>query len=656
MVRKVMIVISAVLFVGGMSLWAGGQTGVEAEEESVVAMAGKYNEAPMLAEMVAKGELAPVDQRLPKEPFALAPLEEVGRYGGTIRVYSLDPNPWGDLQEEPERGNFFLRMLDDGTIVGDLAESYEFSDDARKITLVLREGLKWSDGEPLTADDVLFMYEDLHWEENVGTIGMQGLVKRVIKLDPYTVRFETDQPFPGIVQQFMDWGGSDWAAIAPKHYLQKWHIKYNTEADELAKEQGYDNWYEAVNHALAFAPRTDLDMPTTQPWIFKEATSDTKLFERNPYYHTVDTDGNQLPYIDKILTQVVDREVYHLKIISGEADVAFSFTSLENFTLYKESEASGAYRVVTLPGRAGSEAGFGFNQNHPDPVLGELLRNVMFRRALSLAINREEINKVIYFGLAVPRQGTVLSWNSYYKEEWGRNYADYDPGEANRMLDEIGLTKRDGDGFRIGSDGKTVNLLIESKTNQPLATELELVKEYWDAVGVKTTLKLEEPPLWRERRFAPDHAVMAHPMVDSDEISNYNGPGIYSPSAPNLGWAIPWNLWLPANEDVQSGRKTLADFEGGKLPGVEPPEQIKEMYDLFQRRKQTTLFSEEYKEISTRIYDIHAEELYMVGTVGMAPTVFIAKNNIGNIPKQYPLWACCSVVLNYYANQFFFKS
>jgi peptide/nickel transport system substrate-binding protein len=242
---------------------------------------------------------------------------------------------------------------------------------------------------------------------------------------------------------------------------------------------------------------------------------------------------------------------------------------------------------------------------------------------------------------------------SFYKEEWGNSFAEYDPARANRLLDEIGLTEKNRDGFRLLSDGNLLQLTIVYWL--PNTEELELVKEFWEAVGVKTEIKYQEPPLWREKRFDPERTVVAHSMVDSDEISHYNGPGIYRPDRPNLGWAIPWDSWLTANDAVQAGTQTLSDFEGGKLPGIEPPDEIKEMHAAYQRIQKTALYSDEYTRLSQRIYDLHAENLYMIGTVGLAPTIFIAKETIGNIPDQYPPWACCSVVLNYYANQLYFK-
>ena len=306
------------------------------------------------------------------------------------------------------------------------------------------------------------------------------------------------------------WNGSDWVSYHPRHYLEKWHINHNPKAEEVAKEEGFDTWWEALYAHYWWAPLTDIDKPTLQPWVLTETTTERKVFERNPYYWKVDTAGNQLPYIDGVIAAIVDKEVYQLKVISGEADVAYVQTSFEDFSLYKENEARGDYRVIPVPGIYGSEVMFGLNQNDPDPALRTLFQDLRFRRALSLAINRAEINDIVYYGLLVPRQATILPSASFFEEEWAQANAAYDTDGADALLDEMGLTARDGDGFRIGEDGQAVLLLVEYSTGELVdpTTTLELVKEYWEAIGLKVLL--------------PIHTFSAGPVHDylSDQCRN----------------------------------------------------------------------------------------------------------------------------------------
>lgn len=488
-------------------------------------------------------------------------------------------------------------------------------------------------------------------------------VTRIEKIDDYTVRMEMDEPSPLIPVKMTSWIGGSWVSFQPKHYLEKWHIKYNPKADELAKKEGFENWWEAFYYHYWWVQQKDLNKPTLQPWVFKKFTTTYKVFERNPYYWRVDATGNQLPYIDQIVCTVVDSEVYQMKVISGEADVAFMHTTLANYSLYKENEEQGGYRVVEIPGVMGSDLALGINQNKPDPKLRKIYQDVKFRQALSLAINREEINDSIYFGLAVPRQATVLPSCTYYKEEWEEAYAQYDLDEANRLLDEAGLTKRDRDGFRIGPDGEPLLLLIEygiagtGGGGGDVTAPLELVKEYWEAVGLMVLLKGEEPSFFSERRGSPDHSVIAISLLCSEEISNYvNEAGDWNVcQAGDLGWAPTWGQWQRAKIEVETGKKTLEDFEGGNLPGEEPPEEIKKLQEWVRQRNQAKLGSRDYTELSQKIFDFHAKKVFMIGTVGMSPTLYIAKKNIGNVPKAYRPGQGAPLTLNWQGVQLFFK-
>ncbi len=611
-----------------------------------------YNESPMLRVMVAAGELPPLEERLPEVPAVLEPLEEIGRFGGTVRVFSTDPNPWNDLDTSPKITGSLLGFPKDKLVPEpNLALGYELSEDNMTFTLYLRKGVKWSDGVPFTVDDIMFMLEDMIWHEQVSTYPQHQGVERLVKIDDYTIRFELRTPNPMIRYTMTGFGGSEWTTFMPKHYLKKWHIDYNPEADELAKEEGFETWYDCLDFHMDWAPINDINKPTLHPWVLKEFTTTFKVFERNPYYWKVDTAGNQLPYIDRIVSTIVDREVYHLKIITGETDIAYFKTSFANYPLYKESEEEGNYRVVLIPSKNASEVAFSFNQNHPIPELRELNQDVRYRRALSLAINRQEISDSVYFGLAIPFQVTkVLPTDSHYKKSWGESYIEYDPEEANRLLDEVGLTERDKNGFRIGPDGETLLLLLEYRNEN--VTVLELVKEYWEAVGVKVLLKGLAGGLWGLCKSYIEHDVLVFGLLGVADIGGSGGPVF---GYTGIDFAVAWGHWLEAERDIEEGRKTLADFEGGVLPGEEPPDEIKQLREWQKLRGQTEIESEEFWELTGKMLDWQAENLPIIGTVGMAPRIYIAKKNIGNVPTAY--WTGDSWMgdLSFAAIQLFFK-
>ena len=646
------LVMAALLITG--TAWAAGQEdggGSEMAAAATVA-SGTYNEAPMLSAMVASGELPPVDERLPVEPMVLE-VAEIGNYGGTFFVFATNNSPWNDLTEEPSRGSFVLRMGLEGDIGPDVAKDYLLAPDNMSLTLFLREGMKWSDGAPFTAHDFTFRFYDMIKQEEVETWGIRSQVDNVVAVDDYTVRYEFDRPFPAFLLDMVHWRSTDWMLYSPKDYLSKWHIAYNEDANTVAKEEGFENWGEAFNHHASVVPTHDLDRPRIDPWMFTEQTTTIRAYVRNPFFHQVDQAGNQLPYADKIVSELVEKETYDLKIIAGEADVAFLSATLDNYTLYKQNEEAGNYVVKLIPGVEGNEGAYGFNLNHPDPVRRELYHNLKFRQAMSLGIDRDEVNRVAFSGFATPRHASVLPGTSFYQAEWAENhpYARYAPDEANRMLDELGLT-RGSDGLRRDSEGRKILLTIEysSIIHQGIALGHELVKEFWEDLGFEVQVKEVGGNMWFERTQAPDTDVISH-AVHGIEMYTF----LSRDMAGFQSHAPVWWLWFEANERVEAGLASLDDFEGGVLPGEEPPDEIKEMLTLARKRINLVYNSEEYFDASTRFHQWMADNLYTIGTVGMSPMVFIARPNIGNTPDvPYP-WFEESLNLNHFAAQFFYK-
>ena len=590
-----------------------------------------YNEAPMLQERVAKGLLPPVEERLPENPQVVQVVERIGDYGGIIDSSSIAADsllgPHNFLM-----GEGMLRTdTDYSTIVPNMAESWELSDDAMTLVLHLRKGVKWSDGHPFTADDILFWWEDVELNEELRPAGPNrrvwqpgGEPMKVRKIDDYTIELSFAKPHPLILRNLAHGHGMTMLNF-PKHYLKQFHPKY-TPMEELEKmvaaTDAFDEWYQLFWDKARndFAVSLDLGCPTLDAFVLVEREPGMLRFERNPYYWKVDAEGNQLPYIDGVRVHKASNiTTVNAKIITGEEDFNGFHTSLQQLTTYKQYEEQGDYRILLYNGTFGTEVLIQFNQTWEDPVWQQLARDVRFRRAMSLAIDRDEINNTLYFGLGEPRNTSVLSNSVAYEEEFARSYAYYDPDEANRLLDELGLDKRDSAGFRLRPDGKRMSIVIEyCEADTPKTPTLELVKAHWDAVGVHTTLKLISNTLESERAMANQIQVGIHHADRSTDPLFFTEPYWYAPI--QYGWEQnTWPLW--AQWYTTSG-----------TAGEEPPEHVRYLIDIYERM-QTTTDEDERIELGKELLRQQAENLWTLGTVGSAPFVIIVKNNLRNVPE-----------------------
>ena len=583
-----------------------------------------FGEAPMLAAMVAAGDLPPVEERLPEEPLVFNVFEGIGAYGGTLKAASIgteytELTPIRGLAGAVQTANRGPGSPID--IVPYAHKGWEMSEDQKTVTMYLRRGMKWSDGHPYTADDVMFSFEDFllieefpsGWRRNGW-----GPMSHAEKVDDFTVRLHYTDPFPTLPGWYEFWGG--WQPHSyPKHYLSKYHAKYNENADALAKEEGYDNWVRAVWQKQASTSDFrvgDLNTPSVNPWNHEEITTTYVLHVRNPYHFAIDPAGNQLPYIDRLRVETVaDAETLNLKVISGELSVAAIGLSTPDFPLFKENEESGDYQTLMWPRAAGAESFYAFNLTHQDPVQREIFQDVRFRQAMSLAIDREEINKVLFFGLAVPRQAAMDPENSFYKEEWATRYAEYDPDTANRLLDEMGL-ERGGDGFRLRPDGEVLTAQIVIPLEWPSHVAIsELVAEYWGDVGVKVDPRSYSIDLVVERLTTNDYDVSVWFLRRTNASKGYLPSNKFTS---NDGWyATQWWAW----------------HHSGGEQGEEPPDAFKEFFKLADQWY-ITADKAERDRIATQLFDFASEQVLLIGTVGYAPVPVVVNNHLGNFPRD----------------------
>ena len=575
---KHVLMMVALLVAGSGLAVAGGQQDASAASASaapaaVASGAGGYLEAPMLAERVAAGELPPVNERLPENPLVLtqersaAPdglLDElkIGHYGGTVRLVNLAPNfapemyfmtietllarPGWISMEHPLTGNIF--------------ESYEISPDKTTFTFQMRRGMRWSDGEPLTTEDVAFYHEDILHNElltpNIGSRYRSGLaptgdVYQFEVIDDYSWRITFSEPTPG----FLDEVNKPWldytVFIQPKHYLAQFHADY-ADADELDKKVAdadllSDEWPRLFNLKMLtpWEGKTPdvVDIPVLHPWVVTSSSPTQTIFERNPYYFKVDAAGNQLPYIDGIVsTKVEGSEGANLKIIAGEVDLADELAKISSLPLYRENEGNG-YRALGS-GVPYNPVVHAFNFAYEDPLWRELAGDLRFRTALNLAINRDEIIDAVYYGFASPPVWVP---------------AEFNPEEANRLLDEVGLDKRDNDGWRLGPDGERFEINLEVAAHLPDTVPAnELIAEHYKAAGIFTTLKVVEIGLLFEHRNAN--------QLQIDTVWNEaTTMHAFGHARSHLIHHIPpWNQW----------------YNTGGTAGEAPPDWFQELYEL----------------------------------------------------------------------------
>ena len=640
-----------------------------ASSDDAPAMDGTFSESPVLAEMVAGGDLPAVDERLPTEPAVMEPIDSVGTYNDTIFVFTPSNEPWNTLQEETERGSYLGYIRADNTVVGNLAKDFDLADDFMSLTIHLREGAQWSDGHPFTADDIVFAFEAYHFDSRVSG-GSQpywlNKVRRAIKVDDHTVRLETDEPYPVMLAKMGEPAGGDWHAYLPKHYMEQFHIDYNPDANALAEEIGYESWelaFDAHDWEFENGYRHLIEdgevRPTMQPWMLVEVSDTTKVHQRNPYYWKVDEAGRQLPYIDRIVTGISDPETINLKIIAGEVDLDYGSVSVNNFALYKENEAAGGYTTRELQLQGDARVAFTVNQTFDDPIKQPIFQDRNFRLALSLAINADEINETVFFGLGRPMAFPVVG-TSFHMDKWDSNPADaYDVEEANALLDAVGLDQKDGDGWRLGSDGNPFILTMEGPSGGEAATQiaaLELMKEYWEAVGLQTEIKISDGALFTERRNGNLVEIIITPFTLGSEARQYMiDREFWAHGSHGLDWATLWGDWLMASVQVEEGTRSVDEFEGGVLPGEEPPQIYKDLFQWNEDRSKTVLGSPEYVEVSQKIFDFHYENLLMQGVVGGMPSLVIAKDNLTNVPKGFFGSAIWFGDLNIESDQLYFK-
>jgi peptide/nickel transport system substrate-binding protein len=587
--------------------------------------AGSAQEAPGLAEQVSAGTIPPVDERLPQDPMAIQPFEEIGQYSQDVhRVLKGASDLTGYRVIVRDNLVCWNYGTGDITIENNLASKWDLSSDGTEYTFYLRKGLSWSDGQPLTADDLMFYYEDMLLNTEMTPtfptwLSSGGEPGTFEKVDDYTVKMTFPSPY-SILPMYLCFRAGTVDTFCPKHYLEQFHPAY-ANADELAKavsDAGFDEWFQLFADRNEYTVNTEV--PVAKAWqVTVPFPGQQMVSERNPYYWKADSEGKQLPYFDQLVNDyAADNEAVALKIVSGEVDFQYRSVGYADFSLFKENEANGDYRVLEWIG--GSWPCVYVNQSVKDEALRELFQQRDFRHALSYGINRQEVNDLMFYGKAIIGNPVAWEGDPYWLPEFNHTAIDFDTAKANELLDGIGLDQRDSDGYRLRPDGQRLELTMTcypSEMGVPAIDIFNKVAEYWDTnLGIKSTAEEVERSLWSERALAGDLMMASYDIANLLWVID---PLWFVPVAPSTYWAPLYGLWYST---------------GGK-GGEEPPQEYMQLIDWYE---QLTAEPDQQKqiELGQQILRQHDQEVYVIGVVKLPFQPMIKHNTIVNVLEKAP--------------------
>lgn len=601
-----------------------------------------FKESPDFAKRVAAGQLPPVAQRIGQDPLVIKPLHSTGHYGGQFRRAYLGV-------ADNQNGALFCGGPDtllyaDYTgkkVVPNLARAFELSDGDRVLTLHLRRGMKWSDGKPFTADDIIFWRQDVNLTNGLGGTGTQALKAggkdvTVKKIDDLTVQFISAVPnplLPAALYEQTDLGGLAGngkllaGGYAPMHYLSQFHPKYTSmaQATKLAKAAGFQDWTAYFTDRMSWESNPQL--PALTPWVVSRAISSPPWeLTANPYSIWVDADGNQLPYIPKVtLTNAEDIQVVNLGMVAGQYDFQDRSLTVPNLPVLIKNQKRSKYTVHRAPSE-GMDFGIRINLGYSkDKVLGDLLREVDFRRALSMGIDRDQVNQAFALGTSVPSATMVAADSPYFPgADWRQKWATLNVKQANSLLDGLGLTKRDSSGFRIRPDGKG-RILLDYQSPPVFADFVamgEMIKKQWTQIGIDLNVQSTAPNLIIQRALANELMLSGHLTGTTDPFLS---PDIFLPTNTN-------------NYPAMIGITYAKWFASGGKSGEAPPKSLdllKQAMTLYQQGLQAP--DAKRIAIGKQLFQMHADQVWSIGVLGFGLIffgVYCTNDKLVNVPNR----------------------
>lgn len=586
----------------------------------------KLIDSPFFKDRVEKQQLPDITQRVPKQPL-VADLEArsrvPGRHGGDIRTLVSGVR---DLRYITVYG--YTRLVgynEKLELKPDLLADIEV-EGGRIFTLTLREGHRWSDGKPFTTEDFRYYWQDMANNKMIAPSGppevyyVEGELAKFEVLDERRVRFSWSQPNERLLPFWAQPGKV--FAYAPAHYLKQFHAKYTPESEikKLIAENKVRSWAALHNRKDDPYENGNIDMPVLTPWkVVTKGPASRYIFERNPYYHRIDPEGRQLPYVDRILVDLAAGGLIAAKANAGETDLQGRGLSMVDAGVLKEGEKLNGYRTLLWPYARGSAYALYPNLNTNDPEWRKLNRDLRWRRALSHAIDRRIINNALLFGLGREVGNSLDPHSPLYSEAAAKMHMSYDPAQANRLLDEIGLKQRDSLGIRLLPDGRRVELLVElNGGDSDMLDALQLIAETWAEVGVKLIAKPQDRTILRQRSYTGQTV-----MVMSTGLDN---------SVPTA--AMPPIELAPAIQDNYAWPKwgQHVETKGKSGEAVDMPE-AKTLLDDYSEWRTADDMAEK-TAIWKRMIASYAANLWTIGTVAGELQPVVVSNRLRNVPEK----------------------
>ncbi len=582
-------------------------------------------ETPSLQARVESGELPPVHERLPRDyqVVELRPDQRPGVHGGELRVLMGKQK---DIRQIVIYG--YARLVGytpDLRLAADLLESYEVIDN-RIFTLRLRRGHRWSDGHPFTSEDFRYYWEDVANNPELSRGGLppelvvEGEGPRVEFPDLYTVRYSWSRSNPYFLPALA--GARPLYIYKPAHYLRQYHVRYQDarKLEKMVNGMKKRNWMGVhVSHDRPYKA-TNPDLPTLQPWMNTTyPPSERFIFRRNPYYHRVDRNGRQLPYLDAILVNIASSKLVPAKTGANEADLQARYLRMDNYTFLKTAARRNPFDVRLWQTAKGAAMALYPNLNTNDPVFRELLRDLRFRRALSLAIHRREINQVVYFGLVSESNNTVLPDSPLYRPDYRSAWAEFDLERANALLDQLGLSKRDSRGVRLLPDGRPLEILVQTAGESTEQTDvLELIHDSWLRAGIKLYSVPSTREVFRNRIFSGDAIMSIWSGLENGIPTADNNPADLAPSSK---YQYQWSQWGAYYESRgHSG-------EPAELAAAQRLVELKEQWRV-------ATDHDEREAIWHEMLEINRDQVFTIGIVNQVPHPVVVNNHLQNVPER----------------------